>query len=159
MEEGEEKVMSEEHLNDLELLNLLTDAVRMHSAYVENNLKKMGLQMGQGAVISTLGKYGDLPQNQIAKLRKVSPATISVMIRRMENNGLIERKSDEKDAKVHIISLTDKGKDAYNELSADFDKNPDIVFDGLSIEDKKHAEIILKRICDNLERNEKEKKK
>jgi MarR family transcriptional regulator, organic hydroperoxide resistance regulator len=147
----EEQMKREEHLNDLELLNLLTDAVRMHSAYVENNLKRMGLQMGQGAVISTLGKYGDLPQNQIAKLRKVSPATISVMIRRMENNGLIERKNDEKDAKVHIISLTEKGKEAYNELSADFDRNPDIVFEGLSIEDKKHAEVILKRICDNLE--------
>ncbi len=140
-------------MDDEKLLDLFTDAVRMHSAYVKRNLKRMHLQIGQGAVIMTLGDYGEMPQNQIARLRKVSAATISVMIRRMEKSGLVVRKNDESDAKVHIIALTSQGREAYQMLKEDSSRRPDIIFGGLTDEEKKEAEHLFRTICSNLEEN------
>lgn len=139
-------------MNDYELLNLFTDITRLQMSSAERSLNRMDLQVGQGAVISTLGKHGEMPQNRIAKIRKVSPATISVMIRRMEANGLVQRRSDESDAKINLISLTPKGEEAYADMQADFADKPAQVFAGLTDEDKQSAAHIFQTIFNNLEK-------
>lgn len=138
-------------MNDQELLNLFTDVTRLHISCAERNLNRMDLQVGQGAVINTLGKHGEMPQNRIAKIRKVSPATISVMIRRMEANGLVTRRSDETDAKVNLISLTPKGEEAYRRMEEDNADKPARIFAGLTDEEKRQAERIFQQIFENLE--------
>ena len=138
-------------MNDQELLNLFTDVTRLHMTCAERNLNRLDLQVGQGAVIDTLGKHGEMPQNRIAKIRKVSPATISVMIRRMEANGLVRRRSDAADAKVNLISLTEKGEEAYVRMQKDNEGRPAQLFANLTAEDKVHAEHIFQTIFENLE--------
>ena len=141
----------ENEMNDLELLNLLMDMSRLQFSSAERNLGKMDLQVGQGAVITTLGEHGEMPQNKIAKIRKVSPATISVMIRRMEANGLVSRRNGESDAKVNLVSLTEKGEEAYRKMQEEFVQRPQHVFANLTEEDKKAAEHIFQTIYENLE--------
>ena len=138
-------------MNDQELLNLFTDVSRLHISGAERNLNRLDLQVGQGAVIHTLGKHGEMPQNKIAKIRKVSPATISVMIRRMEANELVQRRSDENDAKVNLISLTEKGEAAFIRMEEDNKDRPSKIFAGLTEEDKIYAEKMFRTIFNNLE--------
>lgn len=138
-------------MNDQELLNLFTDVSRLHISCAEHNLNQLNLQVGQGAVIHTLGKHGEMAQNKIARIRKVSPATISVMIRRMEANGLVKRRSDASDAKVNLISLTPEGEKAFQKMQEDNADRPAKIFANLTEEDKVHAEKIFRTIFDNLE--------
>ena len=138
-------------MNDQELLNLFTDISRLHISCAEHNLNQLNLRVGQGAVIHTLGIHGEMPQNKIAKIRKVSPATISVMIRRMEANGLVTRRNDESDAKVNLISLTEEGEKAFEKMQEDNEDRPARIFAGLTREDKAQAEKIFRTIFDNLE--------
>lgn len=139
-------------MNDQELWDLLMDVARLQFSFAEHNLKEMDLQVGQGAVITTLAENGEMPQNRIAKIRKVSPATISVMIRRMEANGLVSRRTGETDAKVNLVSLTEKGMEAYNTMQLGLADKPQKVFANLSEEDKQAAEHILRTLYDNLEK-------
>ena len=136
-------------MTDKELLELFTDMTRIHTAYVERRLIPLGLRTGQGAIISALGEHGPCTQKELAEYRHVSAATISVMLRRMENGGLIVRSQSE-DSKGNQIALTEKGRKAYAALNQDMIGEPERVFEGLSSEDKQAAERIFRRVSKNL---------
>ena len=136
-------------MKDKELLELFTDMTRIHTAYVERRLLPLGLRTGQGAIISALGAHGPCSQKELAEYRHVSAATISVMLRRMENSGLIVRSQSE-DGKGNHIALTQKGQMAYESLNQDMVGEPERVFDGLGPEDKQAAERIFRQVSKNL---------
>ena len=137
-------------MEDTELLSLFTDVTRIHTAYVERRLLPLGLHAGQGAIIAALGVCGPCSQKELAEYRRVSAATISVMLRRMENSGYILRSVSE-DGKRNLISLTEQGWDMYNTLRRDRKVEAERVFAGLSEEDRLQAERLFQRIADNLQ--------
>jgi len=136
-------------VEDKKLLDLFTDMTRIQTAYVERRLLHLGLHTGQGAIISALGECGPCSQKDLAEYRHVSAATISVMLRRMENGGLVVRSQSE-DGKHNEISLTEQGEELCEALSRDMDGEPERIFAGLSEEDKLAAQRIFKKISENL---------
>ena len=137
-------------MDSTELLSLFTDMTRAHTAYVERRLQPLGLHTGQGAIIMALGARGPRSQKDLAGQRRVSAATISVMLRRMERDGLVVRVPAE-DGKGNLIALTDAGLRIYAELEEDRRGEPDRVFAGLSDLDLAAAERIFLAISQNLE--------
>ena len=136
-------------MEDTELLSLFTDMTRIHTAYVERRLQPLGLHTGQGAIIAALGVCGPCSQKELAEYRHVSAATISVMLRRMENSGYIQRSASE-DGKRNLISLTDRGWDMYQTLRRDRKCEAERVFAGLSAEERLEAERIFQKVAGNL---------
>lgn len=137
-------------MKDTQLLSLLTDMSRFHTAYVEHRLLHLGLHSGQGAIISALGDYGPCSQKELAEYRHVSAATISVMLGRMEKTGLVIRTTSE-DGKCNQISLTEEGERMFQALCRDREGEPERVFAGLSEEELASAEKIFQTVSRNLE--------
>ena len=136
-------------MEDNELLSLFTDMTRVHTAYVERRLLPLGLHTGQGAIISALGECGPSSQKELAEYRRVSAATISVMLRRMEKSGFVTR-SVSADGKCNLISLTEEGQAMYEALCRDRQGEPERVFAGLSREELRLAEKIFQTVSQNL---------
>ena len=137
-------------MEDTELLSLFTDMTRIHTAYVERRLLPLGLHTGQGAIIAALGVCGPCSQKELAEYRHVSAATISVMLRRMEKSGYIQRSVSE-DGKCNLISLTEQGWDMYRTLLRDRQGESERVFAGLSAEERVLAEKIFQTVAGNLQ--------
>ena len=137
-------------MRDEELLSLFTDMSRIHTAYVERRLLPFGLHAGQGAIITVLGERGSCSQKELAQLRHVSAATISVMLRRMEKSGMIVRSSSD-DGKHNQISLTEQGLGVYQKLSLSLEGEASRVFTGLSADDMLAAERIFQTLSQNLQ--------
>ena len=137
-------------MDDAELLSLFTDMSRVHTAYVERRLLHLGMHNGQGAIISALGEHGPSSQKELADYRHVSAATISVMLSRMEKNGMIARSASE-DGKRNLICLTEKGDRLYKALENVMVGEPERMFSGLTQDDMAAAERIFQTISSNLE--------
>lgn len=137
-------------MDDRELLDVFTDMVRIHTAYVDRQLMFVDLSIGQGAVITALGKNGPLTQNELARFRQVAPATISVMLGRMERDGLVTRVNQDK-GRANTVTLTERGLSIYKKLNVFMESEPGVVFDGLNDEEKGYAMKIFRKISDNLE--------
>lgn len=141
-------------MNDKELLNLFTDMVRAHTAYMDRQLSALGLSNGQGGVISVLGRYGSLTQNELAKFRQVTPATISIMLDRMERDGLVVRFTAKDNSRANNIRLTERGAEIFAKLDAFMSGEPEVVFSGLTEEEKVLAAEIFRKITENDSRKE-----
>lgn len=137
-------------MEDRELLNLFTDLVRAHTAYMDRQLASMHLSNGQGGVISALGRNGPLTQNELARFRQVTPATISIMLDRMERDGLVARGSQTGGGRANLVSLTEKGNDIFERLDEFMEGEPGIVFEGMTRQEKAEAAVIFRRLTDNI---------
>lgn len=134
------------------LLDLLTDTTRLHNTYVDRALAQYGIHSGQGSLLSALDILGACSQKELADFRQVSPATISVMLRRMESRGLILRLPSGEGGKRNQITLTEKGQEMARSLRLVMPREAEHIFNGLSEDDLAAAERIFHTIYTNLTR-------
>lgn len=63
----------------------------------------------QVAILATLLRHGDLSQINLGRLTAIDTATLSAMMRRLQDNGFIERIPSEQDQRVNLVRLTARG--------------------------------------------------
>ena len=73
-------------------------------------LKGLGLTYPQYLVMLVLWENDVQPVNDIAKRLKLNTNTVTPLLKRMEEEGLLTREKGQKDARQVIVSLTEKGK-------------------------------------------------
>ena len=136
---------SEEKLNDVFLQLMRIYFIRTHFYF-----DKLGLYHGQPQILFSLKMKDGQSQKELADIRKVKASTTTVMIKRMEKAGLVERKQDEKDQRVSRIFLTDKGLEICNKVE-EFNKELEREFFlGFSEEEKIVLRRLLMQVRDNL---------
>jgi DNA-binding MarR family transcriptional regulator len=69
-----------------------------------------GITGPQRLVIRIVGRFPGIPAGQIAKLLHVHPATLSGIVKRLERQGLIKRRSDPRDGRRALLGLTNEGR-------------------------------------------------
>ena len=83
---------------------------KAHRARAETALNQLGLHTGQEMVLLQLWIEEGLPQSQLAAGMGVEPPTVTKMLQRMEQAGLIERRPDPEDARFSRVFLTARGR-------------------------------------------------
>lgn len=72
--------------------------------------RDMKMHPGQGGLLWTLKKNDGLSQKELAEKLGVKPPSITVVIKKMEAEGYITRKRDEKDQRITRIYITSEGE-------------------------------------------------
>ncbi|QRG70648.1 MarR family transcriptional regulator [Brevibacillus choshinensis] len=86
--------------------------MKLHRHNLDLLIQKYDVHPGQPPLLLRLYRHGGLMQRELASSMNVKPATLTVMINRMEKSGLVIRKPDPNDQRVSRVYLTDKGKEA-----------------------------------------------
>lgn len=73
-------------------------------------LDRLKITYPQYLVLMVLWEEDSLPVNDIAKKLILNTNTITPLLKRMEQQGLINRKRSEKDERKVFVQLTEKGK-------------------------------------------------
>lgn len=71
---------------------------------------EVGLTLGQFAVLEVLHSKGDLPVGVVRDCILSSVGTISVIIRNLEQRGLVQRLPDPGDRRVCLLRITPEGE-------------------------------------------------
>ena len=104
----------------------------------------------QGKILSVLWDEGECTASDIADITGLANSTLSIMLKRMEENGLIISYDDSNDNRKRIYSVSALGREQQivgNEIS---DALSDIFYDGFSDVEIQEFESYLKRILDNM---------
>lgn len=65
----------------------------------------------QLAIMATLLRYGPLSQIALGRITAIDTATLSTMLRRLQDMGLVERTASEVDQRVNLVHLSPRGED------------------------------------------------
>lgn len=79
--------------------------VRMYTPY----LNELGITYTQYITLMVLWEKGDVPIKELTKTLYLDTGTMTPLLRKMEQNGLITRTRSKEDERSVVISLTEKG--------------------------------------------------
>jgi len=129
---------------------LLHQIIRANFVRLHELLAKIGLYQGQPPVIFLLYEHDGLTQKEIGQALNLKPPTVTVMLKRMEVAGFLERRPDSSDMRISRVYLTDKGKKTRLELDNVFKQLEKECFDGFTIEERVLLRRFFIQIRDNL---------
>jgi len=72
---------------------------------LDQEFKTLGISESQGLIIRTLMEYNDMKVSDIAKRLDLSNSTVSGIVDRLVEKGVVDRKRSEQDRRVVMISL------------------------------------------------------
>ncbi|WP_132955713.1 MarR family transcriptional regulator [Rhizobium sp. BK251] len=81
-------------------------------------LDRLGLTYPQYLVMLVLWERSELSVKAIGEQLDLDSGTLSPLLKRLEQNGLINRRRDVEDERQVIVSLTAKGEDLKGELDS-----------------------------------------
>jgi len=88
----------------------LAKVCKAHRGRVGGMLAEVGLHVGQEMVLIELWQADGLRGGELACRLGVEPPTVTKMLRRLEDLGLLERRPDPADARSFRVYLTERGR-------------------------------------------------
>ena len=70
-----------------------------------------GLSLSQQSALTTLERRGPMRVGQLAEREQISKASVTRLVARLEELGLIERRQDQSDGRSWWVELTDRGSE------------------------------------------------
>jgi DNA-binding MarR family transcriptional regulator len=117
---------------------------------LERKFRIHGITTSWWAVLALLWKQEGLPQVEIQQKLKVEAATITGIIKRMEQAELIERRNDPVDKRIQLVYLTQQGRDYESMLVPLAKQVNEIALSGFTDDEKIFFNRLLTRAFTNM---------
>ncbi|TAK47426.1 MAG: MarR family transcriptional regulator [Xanthobacteraceae bacterium] len=92
----------------------LSRLIRLHA---DHKARPLGITRAQWAVLAKLERTEGLKQSELADLLEMQPITLTRLIDRLCDNGLIERRSDASDRRAKRLYLMPAARPLLNQLA------------------------------------------
>ena len=98
-------------------------------------MEEMDIKPSQAGVLFSLKCFGEQSQKQLAERVGITPPSMTVALRKMEEKGYIIRKQDEKDQRVIKIQIAPDGEQCIEGIQRIIKEMEEIVYQGISREE------------------------
>ncbi len=129
------------------LLSALLRAMRELRLHYDQSAVEVGLTMSRARVISALARMEGATQAELAADLGIEAPTLKRQIDALEEQGFLERRGMDGDARKRALFLTVKGRSA--KISRYMDRIRDEVLEGISPEEQAQLAVVLERIAEN----------
>lgn len=137
----------ESSVEDWELLAQVCQAYRsLSDAFMD----QIEMHRAQATLLCRLFVQEGMTQSEIADQLSVQGATVTNMLQRMEETGLVTRQRDVEDNRLVRVYLTDEGKNKERSIVQQFVKVEETMFEGLTQEDRASLRRMLRLMLDNI---------
>jgi MarR family transcriptional regulator for hemolysin len=135
---------------NVDFLFALFEVQRVLRLYADKEARRYGLTRAQWAVLAKLERTEGLKQTEIADLMEMQPITLTRLIDKLCDAGLIERRSDETDRRVNRLYLTEAARPLMAKLAVLRGEITQLALSGLSNADTHRLVDDLESIKDNI---------
>ena len=112
--------------------------------------KEVDLTRGQYLYLVRICENPGIIQEKLAEMIKVDRTTTARAIKKLESNGMIERLEDKENKKIKKLYPTKKGAEIYPFIIRENNYSNAVSLNGLSDEEAKQLEYLLKKVCKNV---------
>lgn len=106
---------------------------------------------GQERLLRLLADHDGISNADITTALDIRPSSVSALVSKLEDIGVIERRASADDKRVMLIYLTDKGQTLIDTNRAVRDDMSDSFFKNLTDEEREQLNNILSKLIDNME--------
>lgn len=121
-------------------------------AAMATRLAALGLRVGEHEVLANLLRAPGITQQELAKRCFVAKSGISMMLTRMEGQGLLRREADANDGRIKRLYLSDTGELLAQQSVAIQDEIVTLMMAPLSGDELAMMTTLAARVSEQLER-------
>src|SRR5215471_18876816 len=129
---------------------LLHDVARLMRKRFEQNARELGLTRSQCSVLAHLARHDGIQQGTLAEILEVEPITLTRLVDRLEQMGLVERRSHPTDRRIRLLRLTEAARPKLDDIFAVGALTRGEAVEGVSEEDLARLFDILSSMKANL---------
>lgn len=124
-------------------------AIQTRKRYA-NQLRELGLHIGQELALSHLWEQDGITQSQLRLKMGSEASTVSNMLRKLEQDAIIYRKVDDADHRISNVFLTEKGRQLEGPIMEIWNAHEQVLLKGILPEELLLLRRILQQMDDNL---------
>ncbi|MGP4107703.1 MarR family winged helix-turn-helix transcriptional regulator [Virgibacillus sp. L01] len=113
---------------------------------IKKDIKSYGVSITEFTILEALYHKGDLTVNQICDAVLINSGSMTYVIDKLQQRGLLERITSEEDRRVIHVRITNQGKELMDDIFPQHEKVIEKVFKDVSPEELESVIDILKRI-------------
>ena len=122
----------------------------MHKALIDSRVKEIGIHRTQHKILMHLARCGKLPsQKELAEKLDVTPAAITIALKKIESNGYIKRNLG-KDSRYNEIEITERGREIVKLSREAFAEADRSLFKGFSGDELRLYVACLEKMQSNI---------
>ena len=95
----------------------IMDVARMLRTYADQRARQFGISRAQWTVLMRLDRFEGLKQSELAEVLDLQPISLTRLLDRLAENGLIERRPDPNDRRANRLYLTPAARPLLEQLS------------------------------------------
>ncbi|MCJ7842822.1 MarR family transcriptional regulator [Lederbergia sp. NSJ-179] len=141
--------MSKDHLDEelsLKLFVVLTRALDSIKKRVEDDIRCLGLNPTEFAVLELIYHKGEQPIQKIGEKVLIASSSITYVVDKLEKKKLLERKPCPNDRRITFATITAKGKALMDEVFPKHRVAIQEILAGLDVDEKKQMIEQLKKL-------------
>lgn len=96
----------------------VTDVARMLRTFADQRARQFGISRAQWVVLMRLDRSEGLKQSELAEILDLQPISLTRLLDRLAENGLIERRADPNDRRANRLYLTPAARPLLKQLAA-----------------------------------------
>lgn len=144
MSEKEKEQLDEEL--SLKLFVVLTRTLNAIKKRVEEDIRSLGLNPTEFAVLELIYHKGDQPIQKIGEKVLIASSSITYVVDKLEKKNLLRRRPCSEDRRVIYATITEAGKELMSEVFPKHKQAIREIFGGLNVEEKSHLIMQLKKL-------------
>ncbi len=121
------------------------------TARLQDRLQSTGINPSRWRVLSVLRSFGTQSIREIVEHTLMKQTTVSWVIVQLEGEGLVSRRSSQKDSRATDVVLTERGHAAFNEIAPAARRHQDTALGGLTRKEVAALRALLVKIEQNID--------
>jgi DNA-binding MarR family transcriptional regulator len=122
---------------------------RYAKVYIDKKVEPFNIGSGQFIYLIYLYKNPGIRQEDLAKHFRVDKGTAARAVKKLENEGYVERKTDPEDQRAYQLFITEKGKEIRDKVIEILQQWSDILWLDFTPEEKKQMFGFVERMAEN----------
>ncbi len=129
---------------------LISEISKLFHDKMNHNSETLGFKNGYRQILRHLARKDGIAQVELVRLTHLKAPTISVTLRKMEEEELVRRTTDQIDQRQTHVYLTDKGREMERAFFGKIIETENVLLRDISQEEKDALCAILKKMRHNL---------
>jgi MarR family transcriptional regulator, transcriptional regulator for hemolysin len=140
------------HSKNREFGFILNDVARLLRTYADHKAAQFGMTRAQWAVLVRLDRFEGLNQSELAEMLDLQPITLTRLLDKLSDSGLIERRPDPDDRRAKRLFLTAAARPLMKELGVLGEETMANVLEGVTPQNIERMIAQLAVVKENLRR-------
>lgn len=138
------------NVEDASVFIVLHQLLNLSKYQAMKRMEILGLKPSQAGILFILNCEGELSQRSLADKIGIKPPSMTVALRKLEERGYIRKEQDEKDQRIVLIRLSEKGRECIESLKGIMSDMEEVLYQGITPEEMMLFRRLVLEMRENL---------